>query len=241
MTPRVAGTRSLASHEETKTRRTRLDVVPNVSKNRVMPLPPPPGRRRGFVQRRLVFRRARLLAVTMAGLCIAASIGARDWGRPLFEWTDAQGVVRYTSYPERVPASRHDTLREVRQRSEEPGADPVALGIFDSSTANGIGVSAPSSSPGTAQGSPGGPSAAAAGSRQRTAPSALDREIAALEAKIARDQEILKTLISDPEAAPELSSSSDLATIARRLPQEQAELRSLVDQRERERNGETSP
>jgi hypothetical protein len=175
------------------------------------------------------------------GLAFSLPAGAREWGKALFEWTDERGVVRYTSYPERVPADRQDSLREMQQRIGEPDGGPVALGSFDSGgVAEGSGTD-PSQAAGPVQGTPEAVASAAAGSPLRADQNALDREIAALEAKIARDQEILKTLISDPEAAPELSTSVDLASIAARLPQQQAELRLLLAQRERERSGEATP
>jgi hypothetical protein len=184
---------------------------------------------------------ARLLALAAVGLAMALPAGARDWGKSLFEWTDERGVVRYTSYPERVPADRRDSLREMQHRIGEPDASPVALGSFDSGGVAEASGNAPSQAGGASQGSPDAVASAAAGSPLRADLSALDREIATLQAKIARDQEILKTLISDPEAAPELSTSVDLATIAGRLPQQQAELRELLAQRELERSGEVTP
>jgi hypothetical protein len=183
---------------------------------------------------------ARAFALASVLFLLATPAFGRDWGQPLFEWTDPNGVVRYTAYPDRVPGESRGSLREIRHHPTDADGAPPVLGSFDRTGVaqgddDGTGTT-PGVVPGYATGVPGGTGAPSA--RER---SALDREIAALEAKITRDQEVLKTLISDPEAAPELSTSADLATIASRLPKQQAELRELRTQREREREGEARP
>jgi hypothetical protein len=61
----------------------------------------------------------------------------------------------------------------------------------------------------------------------------LDARIAELEARIEADEEILKGLISDPARAAELRSSPELREIGARLPELQAELDSLREERAR--------
>jgi hypothetical protein len=80
---------------------------------------------------------------------------------------------------------------------------------------------------------------AAAGTQADAAARAanLARRIAELEVQIARDEEALKILISDPEAAPGLRGSQELAEIAARLPERQAELRALREERDRAADG----
>jgi hypothetical protein len=61
----------------------------------------------------------------------------------------------------------------------------------------------------------------------------LDRRIEALELEIERDEETVKILISDARESPATGGgSAELAEIARRLPERQAELRALRAQRE---------
>ena len=164
-------------------------------------------------------------------LALAAPGAAREYGKPLFVWTDEQGMARYTTHPGDVPAAWSHTLREVHRIQEVvvPGAVQYAL-------PEGAGGSGgPLSEPGAASAEPGGSSVATEAASAQTA---LDREIAALRARIARDEEILKNLISDPEAAPELSASSNLASIAERLPEQQDELRALIAERDARRGGQ---
>ena len=66
-------------------------------------------------------------------------------------------------------------------------------------------------------------------------PADLDARIAALERQIAGDEESLKALLSEVPApgAPDLADRPEFREIALRLPKEQAELRTLQDQRAR--------
>jgi uncharacterized coiled-coil protein SlyX len=86
---------------------------------------------------------------------------------------------------------------------------------------------------------PGARAASAAGAKADSELRAvsLERRIAELEVQIARDEEALKVMISDSEAAPALRSSRELAEIAARLPERQAELRALRAERDRAADG----
>jgi hypothetical protein len=66
-----------------------------------------------------------------------------------------------------------------------------------------------------------------------TPESPLDARIQELELAIGLDQEALKRLLSEPASASGLQASEELREISQRLPQLQAELRSLREQRER--------
>jgi hypothetical protein len=159
-------------------------------------------------------RRAALLLLPLLGLLAACASPAQrsGYGRTLYFWSDRDGVVRYTTYPRRIPVARLHTMQRVvpgRSAAENAALLPRASAASDA----------------------GGE----ADAELRTA--SLERRIAELETQIARDEEALKVLISDPEAAPHLRSSQELAEIAARLPERQAELRALREQRDRAADG----
>jgi len=165
-------------------------------------------------------RRARRRGLWVAALCASLALGTAcavrqqrsGYGRTLYAWTDVSGNVRYTTYPERVPVVRLHTLQEV-----VPGRSAAANAALLPGARTAVAASgAPA---------PTGDTAA------RLA--ALDARIAELEASIRHDEEILKLLISDPEAAPKLHSSEELAAIAEHLPERQATLRELREERSR--------
>jgi hypothetical protein len=159
-------------------------------------------------------RRAALLLFPLLALAAACASPAQrsSYGRTLYSWSDRNGVVRYTTYPRRIPVARiHTMQRVVPGRS---AAENAAL--------------LPGARAASAEGE-------AADAELRAA--SLDRRIAELEAQIARDEEALKVMISDPESVPHLRSSQELAEIAARLPERQAELRALREQRERTADG----
>jgi len=174
-----------------------------------------PARRR---QRRI--RRAALLLCPLLGLAAACASPAQHsgYGRKLYAWSDINGVVRYTTYPRRIPVVRLHTMQLVvagRSAAENAALLPGARAADDARSATAAGAQAHADA--------------------RAA--SLARRIAELEAQIARDEEALKVLISDPEAAPGLRSSQELADIAARLPERQAELRALRAERDRAADG----
>lgn len=141
------------------------------------------------------------------------------YGRTLYQWSDANGNVRYTTYAERVPVKHLIEMKRVRPgRSAEENA-----ALFPGSRT---------------------PQAVDAGAAELPLASAedpdladLDRRIAELEVAVARDEEILKLLISDPDSAEGLRSSDELSEISERLPGRQAELRALREERARAADG----
>jgi hypothetical protein len=165
-------------------------------------------------------RRARAAAALLVlGPLLWIGTGCRsgplrsEYGRTLYQWSDASGNVRYTTYAERVPVQHLIAMKQVKPgRSAEenaallPGAR--APQVVDANAA-------------------GRPLASADGPDIAD----LDRRIAELEVAVARDEEILKLLISDPDAAEGLRSSEELSEISRRLPERQAELRALREER----------
>jgi hypothetical protein len=171
---------------------------------------------------------APLLAVVALAGPGALPAGAQPQGRILYQWSDADGVVRFTTSPDVIPSSQRSTMQPVEPgRSAEHNATllPGARTAFEPED--------PSVQWFT-EGLPGGESdpfnAAVEALRVRSSSSEiaeLDQRIVELEIAIARDEEEVKLLISDPAGAPELSSSERLAEIGERLPERQAELRSL--------------
>jgi hypothetical protein len=165
--------------------------------------PPQPRQRR--------IRAALLLLCPVLGLAAACAspIQRSGYGRTLYAWSDRDGVVRYTTYPRRIPVARLHTMQRVvagRSAAENAAGLPGAR----AASTTGIEVDAD------------------------VRAASLARRIAELEAQIARDEEALKVMISDPESASALRSSQELAEIAARLPERQAELRAL---RERAADG----
>jgi len=173
-------------------------------------------------------RRARA-AVALLVLCPLLWIGAgcrsgirrSGYGRTLYQWSDASGSVRYTTYADRVPVKHLIAMKRVTPgRSAEENA-----ALFPGSRTPQV-------------------AAAEADEAGRPISSAddpdlvdLDRRIAALEVAVARDEEILKLLISDPEATEGLRSSEELAEISKRLPGRQTELSALREERARAADG----
>ena len=150
----------------------------------------------------------------VAGLLLALlghPAAAVDYGKPLFQWRDGKGIVRYTPYPEEVPRSQRSTLERV---------DPLAGTERDPFAPPGAG--ALPERPGEVARRPGD----------------VDQEIARLELGIARDKAVLERLISDPETAQGIEDSADLAIIAERLPRQQAELAALLERRKRNAGGD---
>ena len=169
-------------------------------------------------QRRI--RGAALLLCPLLALAAACASPTQrsGYGRTLYAWSDVDGVVRYTTYPRRIPVVRLHTMQRVvagRSAAENAERLPGARAADDALSATTVGARADAD-------------ARAASLAQR---------IAELEAQIARDEEALKALISDPEAGPALRSSQELADIATRLPERQAELRALRAERDRAADG----
>ncbi|MDH3521361.1 MAG: hypothetical protein OEM49_12970 [Myxococcales bacterium] len=169
----------------------------------------------------------RARAISALGVCTLLLLGAgcavrqqrSGYGRTLYAWSDLSGAVRYTSYPERIPVVRLHTMRPVVPGRSAEATAALLPGARTTPDVHPAAGEAPAES------------AADAADAARRAD--LESRIAELEVAIARDQETLKILISDPDAAPELRSSQELSTIAERLPKRQAALRALREERAR--------
>lgn len=151
-----------------------------------------------------------LAALTAAGWLGCA---APTPSRSLYQWTDASGNVRYTSFPDRIPRGRRGTRKvvEAPARAQASTALPAATVTIPL-------PAAPATAPPAVEAPP-------------TPANPLDARIAELEAQVKADEEALKTMISDPAQAEALRSSPRLHQIAEQLPQLQAELAVLRKQR----------
>jgi uncharacterized coiled-coil protein SlyX len=158
-------------------------------------------------------------------LCGAAPAGAAEETVTLYQWTDSDGVYRYTPEFDRIPGYARNTAVEIRPGAGPPPKTPV---YFEPDPRSPV-VAIPGDSPKTATASA-EPGAPAQGSG---AASELDGRIRELEAQIAEDEEALKQLISAPGADADTEVSPELREIAARLPRLQAELASLQQRRTR--------
>lgn len=139
----------------------------------------------------------------------------------LYQWTDKDGVVRYTPDPDRVPASASDTLQAVESQTPprerngaplRPGALPAVMGSELPEELLG-----PVVEPGEA--------------------SELDRRIETLRQAIERDRKALRDLVGQ-ERQGDPDWELEVETLANRLPALQAELAELEEQR---RQNEAAP
>ena len=143
---------------------------------------------------------------SIASAAMLLACAASEPNRSLYQWTDADGNVRYTTFPDRIATARQHTRRVV-----EAGAT-----AYQNSAAPGIRIPATPTLPGAPPIDPNDPLAA---------------RIAELTASVAADEETLKALISDPKVADRLRSSPELRAVAERLPRLQAELDQLRAER----------
>ncbi len=208
-------------------------------------------------------RRARRgIAAAIGALALGTSASGGEYGRALFQWSDSLGVVRFTTYPERVPREHQHTLQRIEGgRSAEQNAELLpGARTGGAGTRAGTADTADAGLPGdpaagvaaSGTGEPSGPPAGEAraaelprddlggregalpGAAAKTTPlDALDRRIAELEREIERDEETIKTLLSDPESASGLETSGSLSELARRLPSLLSELEALRAERAR--------
>lgn len=172
-----------------------------------------------------------LVCAALLAVPAAAHAGPRD---PLYQWTDADGAVRYTTHRERIPLvhREHAVRVEPGRAAEEnaaalPGSrtEPERPVPVEEWLEGGLEDDAMSPAPPPVEAAP-------AEARSEDARRALDARIAELEAAVERDETALEVLVSDPESAARLRESDALATIAERLPRLQRELRELRARRE---------
>ena len=153
---------------------------------------------------------------------VLPAAGAAGPREPLYQWSDEDGNVRYTTDRERIPAAFQVRVREI-----EPGRDAfhnaaLARGAkpLGADVVTDEAVEYTDALP--AVETPPAPSDAV-----DTPSSPQDERIRALEAAIAADEEWLQEAISDPERAASLRDSPEFREVAERLPRRQEELRKL--------------
>lgn len=213
-------------------------AIPNTSRRRRRSAGPPTANRARA-------RSGRAIAALALGLVALACARARDDGRTLYQWTDRDGVVRFTSQRERIPRGRRLGARPVEpgQSADQnaellPGAR-TRTSVAEKEAAAALAATTlpeadadPFNAPEEAQ-------------RVRDERAAIDEElaeidrrIAGLEIAIARDEEAIQFLISDPEASQDLHGSEELAAIGQRMPESQAKLKELRERRARVARGD---
>jgi hypothetical protein len=154
---------------------------------------------------------------------VAASAGPRD---PLYQWTDANGAVRYTSELERIPDDQRSAATAIAAGRGSEARPPEAATPEPRTPTDP--AAAPVDSP---------PPAGAAAAPTDPRLIKLDARIAELEQLIAADEAALGDYISDPERASKHRDAGEVAAIADRLPKLQNELREL---RELRKQGEAA-
>jgi len=199
-------------------------------------------------------------SVALATALLAPAALAEVW-----QWTDAEGAVRYTPNPDRVPQSQRSSLLKVEPGMELPtpspskppvmyappeelpfGADPFeapeparTLESPELPEAEPSAPFAPRDAPSEAPAPRGAPSQEPEAPPPAPQPlsDAEQARRAQLEEEIATAQETLKELIAREamEGDDPLRESPELREIARRLPALQAELRALEGLPERRR------
>ena len=163
----------------------------------------------------------------VAALLLAASPAA---DAAVYQWTDEDGVVRYTADPSRIPGPQRATMVRVEPGMAPATAPPTApLPVVPGSGATQFEAD-PFNAPEQAR-TLEEVDVAAPGPRAQdvAVPPQSSARRAELVARIAKDEERLKALISStsPDGSAPLVDSSELREIARRLPALQAELRAL--------------
>jgi hypothetical protein len=160
---------------------------------------------------------------------VVASVASADDTITIWQWTDAQGVTRYTPDFGRIPGSARHSAVAMQPGASPPPTDPVYFEPNPRAPVVGIPDQTPQSATGSAA-----PSTPVI---ESTRPSDLAGRIRELEAQIAADEEALKQLISAPGIDADVEVSPELREIAARLPQLQAQLAAL----EQRRGGSSSP
>jgi len=182
-----------------------------------------------------------LLALVLALAGFASAPAAADDAparTPIYKWVDANGIAHYTTDPDRIPAEVRGLADELREREDARAADaPARATQSPAADAWAVRDAAPApvdAAPPEAAGTP-----ASGARREDPAPAdarELDGRIAALEEEIARDEERIKAWVSDPAVDPvTLADDPEFRELAARLPRLQADLRSLQEQKQGDR------
>ena len=183
---------------------------------------------RNVHSRSVALRGALIAALALSGAAagVAGAAGAADEPEvAVWQWTDRDGVTRYTPDFGRIPGYAREGAVEMRPGAGPPTTTPVYFEPNPRAPVVGVPGSVPPTSVGSAE-----PGPAPAATSAEPADD-LDSRIRQLEAQIASDEEALKQLISAPGAEADVEVSPELREIAARLPQLQAQLASLQKRR----------
>ena len=175
------------------------------------------------------------LVLALAGFASAAADDAPA-RTPIYKWVDANGIAHYTTDPDRIPAEVRGLADELREREDARAADAPARAT-QSPAADAWAVRDAAPAPVDAA-PPEAADAPASGARREDPADApeLDGRIAVLEEEIARDEERIKAWVSDPAVDPvTLADDPEFRELAARLPRLQADLRSLQEQKQGDR------
>lgn len=184
-------------------------------------------------------RTRRRLALPLGAALLAAAPAAAD---TLYQWTDSNGAVRYTTKPERVPVVDRARLEEVQAgRSARENAEQLEGAYTEGGPAEAAGFLEPEVQVPAPEIDPFNEPAEAAKAlvQDRDALAndpemvALEQRILELEIAVARDREATKLLLTKPEGTDELPESPELDEIAARLPRLEQELAELRARRDR--------
>lgn len=160
---------------------------------------------------------------TRAAVCAGAlallvgPIGAQaDEGGTIYQWTDSNGVTRYTPNLDKVPRGARDTVLTIQSGEEGPTNEP----IYFEPDPRASEVAVPEPVTETA-------SSPVVVSPLVSEPTDRGDEIRALESEIAQIEDQLKAYISEPGGTPGPDIPPELREIAARLPELQGELARL--------------
>ena len=136
----------------------------------------------------------------------AATAGA-EHAVTIYQWTDSEGVYRYTPLLDRIPDSARHTVVTIESGDDPPQNTPVYFEPDPNAAVVGI----PNQPPETADSHTGGAPAPSQGSGGADE---YDERIRVLEARIAVYEEALKKMISAPGSDAGVEIPPDLSDIA---------------------------
>jgi len=178
------------------------------------------------------------------GVVVVACASTPDDGRTLYQWSDRDGIVRFTSHREQIPRGRRLGAHAVEPGLTAEQNSELLPGARTSPTIAEKKAAAEASTilPDADADPFNAPEEARSVRDYRAAIdeelAEIDQRIVELEIEIARDQEAIQFLISDPEASQDLHGSEELAAIGKRMPERQSKLRALRERRARVARGD---
>lgn len=183
-----------------------------------------------------------LMAMALACWLAATTSAAQDEGPSaapapkIYKWVDENGIAHYTIDRQRIPPSlrsRVDRLGSDAALAPGTGAAGIPRDEFDRWAVDNRSVAKRDVWDEGVEDTyepPPSPEELLAMAAER---GEIDQRIAELESVIAEDEDLLKSMISDASVRPlDRNDDPEFRSIAMRLPQRLAELRSLRDRRD---------